>query len=63
MPVVDSGLLAVLGCPRCKGPLEEHVAPEREALRCERCRYDWPVEDGVPQLLPELGRRWDAPNE
>ncbi|QSQ14670.1 Trm112 family protein [Myxococcus landrumensis] len=61
MPVLDSGLLVVLGCPRCKGPLVVHGERALEKLRCERCRCAWPVEDGVPQLLPELGRWWDSP--
>ncbi|AGC46447.1 hypothetical protein MYSTI_05165 [Myxococcus stipitatus DSM 14675] len=63
MPVLDSGLLAVLGCPRCKGCLSVHVERGLETLRCASCRCDWPVEDGVPHLLPELGRRWDSTSE
>ncbi|WP_342374707.1 Trm112 family protein [Myxococcus stipitatus] len=64
MPVPDSGWLTVLGCPRCKGRLTPHVVEQGlETLRCEPCRCEWPVEDGVPHLLPELGRKWDSTSE
>jgi uncharacterized protein len=51
-------LMEVLCCPVCRGDLvltvdrkdgEEIVAGH---LRCEACRFDYPIEDGIPNLLP-----------
>ena len=51
-------LMDILCCPVCKGDLELTVKRENEreildgALRCERCGVDYPIEDGIPNLLP-----------
>jgi uncharacterized protein YbaR (Trm112 family) len=45
---VPPELLAILACPVCKGPLSDTGA----ALRCEKCRRDYPVKDGIPDLVP-----------
>ena len=42
-------LLAILVCPKCKGPLEHRPAPE--ALACPACRLVYPVEDDIPIML------------
>jgi uncharacterized protein YbaR (Trm112 family) len=53
----------ILACPVCKGPLtltvEEEGAPLggepevlRGSLRCPTCDHDYPIEDGIPNLLP-----------
>ncbi len=54
--VTHPWLIELLVCPRC----QERVAPsaERTALACERCRVDYPVVDGVPQMLVESARPW-----
>ena len=45
-------LLAVLACPRCKGPLTRAPEPEqRDELDCAGCQVAYPIRDGVPQLL------------
>ncbi|WP_426745795.1 Trm112 family protein [Myxococcus faecalis] len=58
---MDAPLLAVLGCPRCKGALAVLGTGATERLHCAACHASWPVKDGVPQLLPELMTREDAP--
>ncbi|NTX16688.1 hypothetical protein FJV41_43025 [Myxococcus llanfairpwllgwyngyllgogerychwyrndrobwllllantysiliogogogochensis] len=63
MPALDEGLMAVLGCPQCKGPLTVLSYEEQVKARCPRCRCEWPVEEGVPHLLQERMSRWDAPDE
>ena len=51
-------LLPVLCCPVCKGDLELQVEQETEeeilegTLRCSRCRIDYPIHEGIPDLLP-----------
>ena len=42
-------LLAVLVCPRCKGPLEYREA--QDALDCPRCRLRYAVRDDIPIML------------
>ena len=51
-------LLAILCCPVCKGDLELRAREEREGeileggLFCGRCVVEYPVSDGIPDLLP-----------
>lgn len=42
-------LLAVLVCPKCRGPLEYREADP--ALRCQSCRLSYPVRDDIPIML------------
>ncbi len=51
-------LLSMLCCPVCKGDLS--LAVEREegkeilegTLSCSRCKKGYPIEEGIPNLLP-----------
>jgi len=51
-------LLEILCCPVCRGPLTlvetrrdgEEIA--EGTLSCARCPVDYPIEDGIPNLLP-----------
>lgn len=52
-------LLTILACPVCKHhPLELTVVKEDEKeivegkLRCHICQIDYPIEDGIPNMLP-----------
>jgi len=51
---MDPEFLAILACPVCRGPLRAEEEPQR--LVCESCRVAYPVEDGIPDLLPESGK-------
>ncbi|MCO7244902.1 Trm112 family protein [Halomonas sp. Mc5H-6] len=51
---MDKELLAMLVCPLCQGKLKF----DREALELH-CVYDglaYPIEDGIPVMLPETAR-------
>ena len=56
---VDPRLMDLLCCPEegadgpCHGVLEEIP----EGLRCQACGLIYPIEDGIPVLLPGHGRR------
>ena len=58
MPL-DPRLLALLCCPAdyrgaaCHGDLEEIP----EGLRCRQCGLVYPVEDGIPVMLPDAAGR------
>ncbi|WP_456369317.1 methytransferase partner Trm112 [Geoglobus sp.] len=51
-------LLDILACPTCKGELKLEVEEENEEevlfgrLICEECGVDYPIENGIPNLLP-----------
>lgn len=47
--MVDSRLLEILVCPRCRGALRLEEAPA--SLVCEACRVRYPIRDGIPVLL------------
>ncbi len=42
-------LLAILVCPKCRGPLE--YREQESALDCEHCRLRYPVRDDIPIML------------
>lgn len=56
--VMRPGLLDLLACPLCKGELTLAVAEEegdeivRGTLACAACGEAFPIEDGIPNLLP-----------
>ena len=51
-------LLEILRCPVCRGELtlrtEKTQGEEilRGTLTCSACRVDYPIADGIPDLLP-----------
>jgi uncharacterized protein YbaR (Trm112 family) len=51
-------LLDILACPLCKGDLTLEVFEENEKeiitgkLCCQACRECYPIEDGIPNMLP-----------
>lgn len=51
-------LMEILCCPVCKGDLVLTVIKEDEreilegALHCAKCAFDYPIEEGIPNLLP-----------
>lgn len=57
MPIQDN-YLELLACPACKGALNPQTEPE--ALSCEPCRLDFPVEQGIPVLLIERAQERGA---
>ncbi|HYA57906.1 MAG TPA: methytransferase partner Trm112 [Thermoplasmata archaeon] len=55
---MKADLMEILCCPVCKGDLTLTVREkDREEiltgnLRCEKCRVDYPIDEGIPDLLP-----------
>ncbi|KAF5069393.1 hypothetical protein DSECCO2_233190 [anaerobic digester metagenome] len=51
-------MMKILCCPVCKGDLTLEVTKEDDnevlegRLRCGACSIDYPIEDGIPNLLP-----------
>ncbi|MFI5413075.1 MAG: methytransferase partner Trm112 [Candidatus Lutacidiplasmatales archaeon] len=51
-------LLEILRCPLCRGELTLTSQKKERAeiiegnLACPHCRVDYPISDGIPDLLP-----------
>jgi uncharacterized protein YbaR (Trm112 family) len=51
-------LLDILACPMCKGDLTLEVFEEDEVeiltgkLHCSACKETYPIEEGIPNMLP-----------
>lgn len=54
--LVPAGLMAVFGCPFCRGPLSEEAEKSLHQLVCKACRLAFPVNDGIPDLMPKSAR-------
>jgi uncharacterized protein YbaR (Trm112 family) len=56
-------LMDILCCPVCKGDLVLRVDVEDEkeilegGLYCAACRVDYPIHEGIPDLLPRTTGR------
>lgn len=48
---VPPELLEILVCPRCRSALRPQGQERHTALRCEACRVEYPVRDGIPILI------------
>jgi len=48
---LDKELLDILACPVCKGDVYE--SEDGNFLICEKCRFKFPVKEGIPVMLPE----------
>jgi uncharacterized protein len=51
-------IIKLLCCPTCKGELLLEVTTEEKgeivtgAFTCSRCKVTYPIQDGIPDLLP-----------
>ena len=52
---VPPELLEIMQCPECGGELEELEDPP--ALACIQCGLRYPVDEGIPVMLPEEAYR------
>ncbi|MFO8184032.1 MAG: Trm112 family protein [Candidatus Aegiribacteria sp.] len=48
--MLDSKLLEILACPKCKGDLEYRTDPS-EVLICHSCKLVYEVRDDIPIML------------
>jgi SAM-dependent methyltransferase len=60
---MNPDLIALLQCPRCRGPLELEGEPPR-SLACRLCSQTYPIIGDVPRLAGEsyaasFGRQWN----
>jgi hypothetical protein len=50
------GLIEILACPRCKGPL--CLTPTGDGLGCSKCLVAYPVTDDIPVMIFEEAVPW-----
>ncbi len=54
-------LVQVLCCPVCKGKLQLFTKKKDNGeitegkLTCKNCNCEYPIQDGIPNLLPQRG--------
>jgi uncharacterized protein len=46
---LNTELLKILACPKCKGGLE--LLPREEGLKCAACALVYPVHEEIPVML------------
>jgi len=47
--VIDTELLEILACPKCKGDIV--MAEKRDGLICKNCKLVYPIRDDIPVML------------
>lgn len=47
--VISQDLLNVLACPMCKSDVEL----KGSIIFCMECKRKYPIEDGIPNMLPD----------
>jgi uncharacterized protein YbaR (Trm112 family) len=58
-PLLDPRLLKILCCPECKGDLifkdlrGKKGSKVDGTLTCKKCKEVYPIEDGIPIMLPK----------
>jgi len=54
--MIDKDLLDILVCPVSKDSLKYDA--EEDVLICEKCKLKFPIEDGIPVMLPEKAEKY-----
>ena len=54
MPI-DPEFLEILACPVCRKEFEYREHEGKEELKCKGCSRVYPIDEGIPVLLPDAG--------
>jgi uncharacterized protein YbaR (Trm112 family) len=55
---MKESIMEIIVCPVCKGTLELTVTDRKDgdivsgSLLCRKCGHSYPIQDGIPNLLP-----------
>ena len=52
---IPKDLFDILACPLCKADLEYTIG--KKGLVCSKCGEKYPIDDGIPILLPPSERK------
>jgi uncharacterized protein YbaR (Trm112 family) len=47
--MIDSELLEILACPKCKGDIR--LKDDQSGLICDACKLMYPIKDDIPVML------------
>jgi len=50
---ISSKLLSILACPDDHAPVKITKHGKQSYLRCTKCRRRFPIENGIPIMLPK----------
>ena len=53
-PIPDD-LFNILACPMCKADL--NYSKDKKQLVCTDCGQKYPIEEGIPNLMPPKGKK------
>ena len=53
---IAKDFLDILACPVCRKGFEYQEKGGKEQLKCKGCRRVYPIDDGIPVLLPDAGK-------
>ena len=56
--MIKEELLAILACPKCKGPLVCVQEGAREWLDCSQDRLRYPIKNDIPMMLVEEAKSY-----
>ncbi len=56
--MIDQDLLAILACPKCKGPVKYLEKPD--GLACEACMLMYEIRDNIPVMLIDEAKELSA---
>jgi uncharacterized protein len=51
---IPSDLFNILACPLCKADLR--YSKDKKSLICVKCGQKYPIQEGIPLLLPKKGK-------
>lgn len=52
---IPEDIFGILACPLCRADLE--YTPNKKGLLCTKCGAKYPIEEGIPILLPPTERK------
>ena len=56
---MKKNIIDILCCPTCKGDLKLYIEKEENneiikgKFSCKKCKVDYHIDDGIPNLLPK----------
>ena len=56
--MISDSLLAILACPKCKGPVKYRQEPE--GLSCEKCMLLYEIRDDIPVMIIDQAKPLSA---
>ena len=56
--MINESLLAILACPKCKGPVK--YREKEQGLSCEKCMLLYEIKDDIPVMIIDQAKPLSA---